>query len=72
MNAGILGMLPMANNPVEREWFVVRVAARPIPQVALAFEQFLRDKGQAEILKQFKPRPGAAASAQASARSAPG
>jgi DNA-binding transcriptional LysR family regulator len=61
MNAGMLEMLPMANNPVEREWYVVRVAARPMPQVALAFEQFLRDKGQAEIRKQFKPRQAAAA-----------
>jgi LysR family transcriptional regulator, low CO2-responsive transcriptional regulator len=49
MNAGLLQMLPLPNNPVEREWFVVRVAAKKLPQVALAFEQFLREHGQAEI-----------------------
>ncbi len=53
MNAGLLKMLPMANNPVEREWFVVRVASRQMPQVTLAFDEFLRLKGQAEIERQL-------------------
>ena len=52
INAGLLKMLPLPNNPVEREWFVVRVESRHMPQVALAFETFLRDKGQAEIRRQ--------------------
>lgn len=52
MNAGLIAMLPLPNNPVEREWFVVRVASRQPPQVALAFEQFLRDKGQSEMNRQ--------------------
>jgi LysR family transcriptional regulator, low CO2-responsive transcriptional regulator len=52
MNAGLIAMLPLPNNPVEREWFVVRVASRQQPQVALAFEQFLRDKGQSEMNRQ--------------------
>jgi DNA-binding transcriptional LysR family regulator len=53
MNAGQLKLLPMPNNPIEREWYVVRMAAKQAPQVALAFEQFLRSKGQAEIHRQL-------------------
>jgi DNA-binding transcriptional LysR family regulator len=55
MNAGLLELLPMANNPIERDWYVVRAASRTLPHVAMAFEQFLRDKGQAEISRRFKP-----------------
>jgi LysR family transcriptional regulator, low CO2-responsive transcriptional regulator len=53
IKAGLLAILPMPNNPFEREWFVVRLASRPVPQVAAAFEHFLRIKGQSEILKQL-------------------
>ena len=53
MNAGLLKLLPMANNPVEREWYVVRMATKQLPQVAMAFEHFLRTKGQAEIHRQM-------------------
>ena len=53
MNAGLLKLLPMPNNPVEREWYVVRLASKPAPQVAIAFEQFLHNKGQAEIQRQM-------------------
>ena len=53
MNAGQLQLLPLPNNPVEREWFVVRVKDKPAPHVALAFEAFLRERGQAEIQRQM-------------------
>ena len=52
IDAGLLKMLPMANNPIEREWFMVRSASRPAPQVVIAFEQYLRDHGQTEIHRQ--------------------
>lgn len=52
LNAGLIAMLPLPNNPVEREWYVVRVASRQPPQVALAFEQFLRERGQSELSRQ--------------------
>ena len=29
----------MAGNPLQREWFVMHLASRQLPQVALAFEQ---------------------------------
>ncbi len=53
LQAGLLAILPMPNNPFEREWFVVRLASRPAPQLAAAFEQFLRLKGQLEITRQI-------------------
>jgi LysR family transcriptional regulator, low CO2-responsive transcriptional regulator len=53
MNAGLLTMLPLPNNLVEREWFVVHAAAKDLPQVAVAFERFLCDHAQTEILQQF-------------------
>jgi DNA-binding transcriptional LysR family regulator len=49
MKAGLLKLLPLPNNPIEREWFVVQLAGRQFPQVAIAFAQFLRDTGQSEI-----------------------
>ena len=49
MRAGLLKMLPLPNNPVLREWFVVRVPAKPMPLVALAFERFLCEEGQTRI-----------------------
>ena len=39
-------MLP--NNPIERECFVVHVSAKPLPQVALAFERFPCEQGQVQ------------------------
>jgi hypothetical protein len=52
-------MLPLANNPIEREWFMVHLASRQLPQVALAFAQFLREKGQSEILRYVAEQWGA-------------
>jgi DNA-binding transcriptional LysR family regulator len=53
MNAGLLKLLPMADNPVERQWFVAHLAARPLPQVAVAFEQFVLTEGQTQIRDQL-------------------
>jgi len=53
IDAGLMKVLPMANNPIEREWFMVRSASRAAPQVVVAFEQYLRDHGQAEIERQM-------------------
>jgi LysR family transcriptional regulator, low CO2-responsive transcriptional regulator len=53
LNAGLLTMLPLPKNLVERQWFVVHVATRDLPQVAVAFERFLCDHAQTEILRQF-------------------
>lgn len=54
MNAGMLKLIPMPNNPFEREWYVVHVTANALPQVALAFEKFLRKNAQTDIHKQLR------------------
>jgi DNA-binding transcriptional LysR family regulator len=56
MNAGLLRMLPLPNNPIEREWYVVRLPSKQVSSVALAFERFLREQGQAEIHRQVEQR----------------
>ena len=53
IKAGILAILPMPDNPFLREWFVVRLFARQVPPLALAFERFLCHKGQSEVAKQI-------------------
>jgi DNA-binding transcriptional LysR family regulator len=50
MKAGLLALLPMPGNIIEREWFVVHSPmAVPLPEVALEFERFLRSCGQSKI-----------------------
>lgn len=55
--AGMLQVLPMDGNPVERDWYVIRLAARPLPQVAAAFETYLAERGQSSILAQLGANP---------------
>lgn len=54
LDAGMLAVLPMAGNPLEREWFVMHLASRRLPQVAQAFKQFLADEGQRLIHEQLR------------------
>lgn len=56
MKAGQLKLLPLPNNPIEREWFVVHLPSKPLPQVALAFEKFLCEEGQLQIRKHLDER----------------
>jgi DNA-binding transcriptional LysR family regulator len=57
MNAGLLAVLPVPGNPVVRDWYVMHLASRQLPQVALAFEDYLRANGQAQIDAQLGPMP---------------
>jgi len=59
MNAGLLGVLPVPGNPVVRDWYVMHLASRQLPQVALAFEDYLRTHGQAQIKYQLGTLPAA-------------
>jgi DNA-binding transcriptional LysR family regulator len=61
MQAGVLALLPMDNNPIERDWYVMHLASRQLPQVALAFEKFLCSRGQQEIARQLGEQPAAPA-----------
>ena len=54
LEAGLLALLPMAGNPLEREWFAMHLATRRLPQVASAFKQFLADDGQRLIHEQLR------------------
>lgn len=57
LNAGLVKLLPLRGNPVERDWYVIRLASRQLPTVATAFEEFLRAQGQVRNLAQLrKPR----------------
>jgi DNA-binding transcriptional LysR family regulator len=50
MKAGLLTLLPMQGNVIEREWFVAHSASgKQLPQVALGFERFLALHGQLKI-----------------------
>jgi DNA-binding transcriptional LysR family regulator len=59
INAGLLALLPMPDNPIVRDWYVMHLASRQLPQVALAFEEFLCERGQTEIQRQLGQTPGA-------------
>ena len=59
MNAGLLAVLPVPGNPIVRDWYVMHLASRQLPQVALAFEDYLRQHGQAQIQQQLGPLPAA-------------
>ena len=50
LNAGLLKVLPLPNNPTISSWHVVRLSGQPIPKVASAFESFLIKSAAAEIL----------------------
>lgn len=60
LDAGLLKLLPLAQNPIEREWFVMHLASRQLPRVATAFERFLADSGQQHILARWAQPSGAA------------
>ena len=53
VGAGVLQLLPLEGNPIERDWFVMHLASRQLPQVATAFEQFLIEQAQAQVLRQL-------------------
>lgn len=74
--AGVLHLLPMANNPIERDWYVMHLNQQKLPQVALAFEEFLRDHAQAHITGRLatpsgKPPPTPPAARRRKPRAAP-
>lgn len=53
LDAGLLQVLPLPDNPIERDWYVMHLASRQLPQVAAAFKQFLIEQAQAQIHRQL-------------------
>lgn len=49
LKAGLLQLLPLKKNPIERAWFVVQLPSRSPANVAAAFQRFLLLHGQAHI-----------------------
>lgn len=52
--AGLIQLLPMQGNPVEADWHVMHLADHPIPKVAMAFQDFVIDQGQALVQKELE------------------
>ena len=53
----LLQLLPLPDNPIERDWYVMHLAARPLPLAAAAFERFLCEQGEASIQRRLKHMP---------------
>ena len=75
LEAGVLQVLPLPDNPIERDWYVMHLASRQLPQVATAFEQFLIEQAQAQVQRQLghvgvppKRKPRARVAARATQR----
>ena len=43
--AGLLALLPLPGNPIERDWYVMHVSDKRLPHVASLFRDFLIDHG---------------------------
>ena len=53
IRAGLLSVLPLANNPMNRRWNVVHLEHKPLSQVATVFKEHLIRHGQSEIEEQL-------------------
>jgi DNA-binding transcriptional LysR family regulator len=54
IRAGLLSVLPLANNPMNRRWHVVHLENKPLSQVATVFMAHLIRHGQADIERQLE------------------
>jgi LysR family transcriptional regulator, low CO2-responsive transcriptional regulator len=52
--AGLVRMLPMAENPVEADWYVMHLVDQHIPTVAAAFQDFVIENGQEVVRRQLE------------------
>jgi DNA-binding transcriptional LysR family regulator len=43
--AGLLALLPLPGNPIERDWYVMHISDKRLPHVASLFRDFLIDQG---------------------------
>jgi DNA-binding transcriptional LysR family regulator len=49
LKAGLLHLLPLNKNPIDRAWYVVQLPSKTPSNVAAAFERFLLMRGQEKI-----------------------
>lgn len=52
--AGLVRMLPMTENPVEADWYVMHLVDQHIPKVAAAFQDFVIENGQEVVRRQLE------------------
>jgi DNA-binding transcriptional LysR family regulator len=57
--AGLLALLPMPANPIERDWYVMHVSDKRLPHVAGLFRDFLIEHGMSGAVR--VPLPAVAA-----------
>ena len=53
IRAGLLSVLPLPNNPMNRRWNVVHLEHKPLSQVASVFMDYLIRHGQTQIEEQL-------------------
>ena len=54
IRAGLLAVVPMPNNPLNRRWFVVHTQSKALSRVASVFMAHLIDQGEREIDQQLQ------------------
>ncbi len=52
--AGLIKLLPMADNPIEAHWHIMHLTGHPIATVAAAFQDFVIDQGQALVQRELE------------------
>jgi DNA-binding transcriptional LysR family regulator len=57
LEAGKLALLPLADNPIERDWYVMHLATRALPHAAAVFGTFLREQAQGRIAQRMAHLP---------------
>lgn len=54
LETGLVALLPMSENPVVADWYVMHLNDKPIPTVAAAFQDFVIEQGQELIEQQLE------------------
>jgi DNA-binding transcriptional LysR family regulator len=54
IRAGLLAVVPMPNNPLNRRWFVVHTQSKALSRVASVFMAHLIEHGEREIDQQLQ------------------
>lgn len=49
--AGLLALLPLPSNPIERDWYVMHVSDKRLPHVASLFRDFLIEQGMSGAVR---------------------
>ncbi len=53
-DAGLIGLLPMDESPIEADWHIMHLVDQPIPRIAAAFQDFVVTFGQDLVTHELK------------------